>query len=156
MEPPGDPHWARDLVLGGGLASLPIGEVFLGGAVKGSLARTFSLVMLVMNIFPVVWAETSIPSCSKFRVSLPRWAVASTPSIISRVVLMAGSSLKPGMSAPSILLPVAGPGQASDGTLDCPHLEWNGLFHFSWNGMRHFIPDRIEGPIPFYSLLTFT
>ena len=101
------------------MAPLWMGGLLLWGAVKGSLARTVSLMVLVSYSLTVVHKETGLPSYSKIWVSMALLVVSSCPSIMARVVLVSGSSLKPGMPAPSIRLPEAEPGQASAGTLDC-------------------------------------
>ena len=116
-----------DLVMGaggGGLGALPIGGVFLGGAVNGSLARTDSRSVVVTNILPVVWPAISTPPYSSTLVSVALWLVTTPPSIISMVTLLTGSTLKPGTSEPSIFLPEAEPGQASGGSLECQSRPW--------------------------------
>ena len=101
------------------MAPLWIGGLLLSGAVKGSLARTVSLTVLVSYRHPVVCDETGLPSNSMILVSMALLAVSSCPSIMAKVIILLGSTLKPGMSAPSIRLSEAEPGQASGGTLDC-------------------------------------
>ena len=104
------------------MAPLWIGGLLLRGAMKGSLARTVSLMVLVSYRRPVVCAETGLPSNSMILVSM---ALSSCTSIMAKVIFLSGSTLKPGMSAPSIRLPEAEPGQASVGTLDCQSRPWS-------------------------------
>ena len=99
------------------------GGRFGGGAISGSLARTGSLATVVENMVPLVWAATSIPSSWPFLVSSFLCLATSGPSTICWVTLVFGSTFSPGTPNPSFL-PLARPGQASGGSLDCQSRPW--------------------------------
>ena len=78
-----------------------MGGMLGGGALRGSLARTVSLTVLVSQSWPVVWEENGIPSYSMMRMSLALLVVSSGLSIMARVVLVLVSTLVVIAPAPS-------------------------------------------------------